>query len=505
MDSLSKSGSRLEDLPNELLLAVLNNFRLPYIDDRVSHYYLHYKERRGLWRIWTSEGSLWNISLVNRRFRALATPLLYEAWANDIGQSELFARTLLSNLSLGKLVKRVYWSPVWENLIWLSEEVQRIFIARKLEELGHSFTITMAEDLRSNGGIGGELWEQHYLTTILICSPNIQQLYVDRVECPQHKCWVPSYMGLGGFHDFGKLKVMSFGSEGINSSLEDLVPLFSLPSLLELELWPINGIWKDPKAEQGYELGVAPFSSSIEHMRFPGGNAMDSATFKWLLKLPRTLKSFTLDTTNYTTVNSLVPPILDTALEIQRQSLEKICIRTFLPSDDEGMSPSKVASMFQDPLQSFHQFQALRYLETSFLPLKYENDVLEDVLGILPESLETLYLRLGFDNNMSPFLVPVLNRLATHGTSRLPNLREVRVGTSYGNYEDDDEFPTYPLKYGVPVWTQLGHLFGAQGIRLVVDDDAQELTETGDVRVMGCIGFVKSLASGSWGSFASTL
>jgi hypothetical protein len=217
----------MEKLPDELLIAV---FDCLSVDDDASDPTISPEN-------WPSPPlhakwySTWALCRVNKRFHRIVNARLYSTYRFSVGHPELFLRTISTSPGLASCVKRIIWgigrdsSAFQRDLLTSGEKRQIVAGLRHLEHLSATRLADRFTDLVSSDS-------DLYLSTILLFTPLIEELFIDGTN---DWAWKQSWLKLATANPQYLAKLRKVTVRG-HPHIRNILPLLTVPTLRTLRV-----------------------------------------------------------------------------------------------------------------------------------------------------------------------------------------------------------------------------------------------------------------------------
>jgi hypothetical protein len=370
MATVVTSKPTFETLPNELLFTILTDVSLP---------------------------SLINLNYVNRHFRNLTLEYIYTTFSGQ--GAACFLRTIAPSTNLSGLSHRV------KNVIWplcMPAEPRKRISKSDSSAIAQAYrrlTLASPEDFDNlvtrfetlMDGHSRNLSEDNhwYLEFFLLFLPNVETLKVhDAWNWDDHTYWFTNiaanatrFSRLANITIHGPLRI------------ENIIPLFDLPSLRDLELWQV-AIMRQAEGEtfpwdQPHRRIPREASSSLERLALRE-SYIDTDLLLPILAGTRALQSFTyehrISDLNYPEYQSRIVDYANLATAFSKHG-----------STLESLRFHEPCSMFLSDLVILDiKMYAHNNEEISFSG-QTEHDVEEYVSRLVPDTLQTLKIDFGYD------------------------------------------------------------------------------------------------------------
>lgn len=442
-DQMPTKMAGLEDLPDELLLDIVDHFSIR------NRYDIDLKSWAGAREIESQVSRLHSLSLVSRKLHRIVNPLLYSVLTcGGVARARRqFLRTVIRRPDLGALVEEVRFSYFdWESSDkGIPPDDADLREAAKLVDFGNE----AANASFQNVPVG-----EHSDTDVALLFSQLPRLKT--VEFEADETWFFTWKwllclvrravetGSGPLSSLRHLKAR-YGNEnksGFN-------PLFiqdwaALPALKSIEVF---GAWSDERA--GDRTVALPTNNNIETLVI-WRSFLDSEFLACALEAFGKLKTLHFSRTSLP--RHLSPRrrrALHTALAAQQGTLEHI---TIVAGNEKSIWSDEEMCLFLPPFHSFKEFTRLKRLEIPEFFLmdlaEYDEDTqprramnYSAMIDVFPPSLEALRLEcylswggpLASDHRLSFFEV-----LLENAPMKMPNLRRIEILRHANNTEEQD-------------------------------------------------------------------
>lgn len=445
----TKSGypyATIDDLPDELVLEILSY--VPGID--LQDFQLP---------------TLLSLSLTTRHLHRIVSNSIYETYDSYFCEPYLFLRTIISNPHLGDSVRhakfrygddahaeRTRYSPTAQDKKIIKEGMRLL----DFPDWKGWATRCNARDI--------ELDILH--TAVMLHTPNLVSLEVEdglisaysRAKWPELIKKATTGEHFGNAHRFSSLKFVRIDAQ--NMVIHHIVPLLRLQSLQKLELRELSEIELDMRAPAELRRVLPEGCNNLEELVLEECSLRFDA-LTTLISSARSLKRFRFDANQESMLLDGSGVLLQNALWRQKDCLESLDIHHDLwHKDDEDPSLHG----------GFEQFPLLKDLKCPlWMVVNVRAGASATILEFLPPNLETLCLAIRWGADEDSFL-PVLERMASEYTDRVPRLSTLQL-----NIQVPSEEPDYD-------WERLVKAYSTTSVGLTINRPSDSDDEWGDWR-----------------------
>lgn len=432
MDRVSRAPVTITDLPDELLLAILQC--LPGIDltsvvpgINLTNFLLGLNRNRTKFQLST----LISLSRVNRHFHGLVAAELYATYNSHFCEPYLFLRSIVSNADLARHVRHVditYGEKAYRQCKrYVANAQDKKAIKDGLRASGIADWKTLASLCNTD-----RVELENIYAAIIMQTPKISSMIIDAG-------WLWSY-GESGNPDWVNLfkKANSRASSGLkhkfehlrsltvensNLRLSQLAPALRTPSLRKLSLKGlVEHEYGDRNTEQTLQKLIPCRCNSIEEL-YLKQSLLKNNILALVVGASQHLKVFSYDMSLDNTGEEFYDNDLGSmtpveALESQSHSLESL---TFL----KDIRATEDLPRTFDLRRSLRSFSSLTYLKCQLESIVVDDFLAASLPERLPPALRALHVSLDDGNPFDPLLG--LKHLATGYTIHNPVLEEVRL------------------------------------------------------------------------------